>query len=552
MKSSHFALSPYDVPLMLFLISAILGLLPAYDPSLGYKTLAALASGAIFYFFVSRFAVKNRWWNLTASLASVLFGLVALYFITQAGYLGYEEKIGPITRLAGAISSVFPSIPVWRPLANSVATFLEGGIFLVLGLALTSTRRNNRLLFFAIAGLIGLALFLSASRGAWLAVFGAGLVWTALYWKPARYVLFALLVGLVGLVAWVAIRGDITVINQIPVASGVLGPLFIRPDRLEVYRNSIALIADVPFTGIGLGDQFALVYSRYGLLLPVPFLYYAHNLFLEIWLEQGILGEIAWVWIWAAVFTQAFTFRTSQERVGFESTWISLTAILIHSISDARQAQSLWCWLPFFINLSLNSAILLKANSLHKTNVITWIPPALAGGFLIVTLLIYQPLPAILQANQASLLQQKADLTPGLSPSSQKELRLQADRIFQQVLNQQPSNRTANQRIGFLELDNRDYPSAIRHLEAARIASPDHPGIRKALGLAYTFEGSPENAVQLLGDIPRIVDELNYWGWYFNTNGSVKIARNAYQVSILINPNQPDVKNFLDGHGSGQ
>ena len=42
--------------------------------------------------------------------------------------------------------------------------------------------------------------------------------------------------------------------------------------RLQLYRNSLYLIRDYAFTGIGLGSTFAMVYSRYGLLIFVPFL----------------------------------------------------------------------------------------------------------------------------------------------------------------------------------------------------------------------------------------------------------------------------------------
>jgi hypothetical protein len=47
--------------------------------------------------------------------------------------------------------------------------------------------------------------------------------------------------------------------------------------RLDLYRHSLSLVQDFPFTGIGLGDQFAMVLSRHALLIQVPFLTYPHN-----------------------------------------------------------------------------------------------------------------------------------------------------------------------------------------------------------------------------------------------------------------------------------
>ena len=85
-----------------------------------------------------------------------------------------------------------------------------------------------------------------------------------------------------------------------------LAPLFIRPDRLDVYQGSLALIEDVPFTGSGLGGQFAMQYSRYVLLIQVPFLTYSHNLYLEAWLEQGIFGMLALVCLGIALALTVF------------------------------------------------------------------------------------------------------------------------------------------------------------------------------------------------------------------------------------------------------
>lgn len=530
----------YDLPILLFLASAITGLWPAYDRRLALPTLAAYGAGALLYFLISRFCAAGPRREWTARSLGLAAAGVGLYYVTQLGHMGVEEKIGLLSRIAGWIAQLMPNLAWWKPLGNSVATFLEGPFFLLLGLILLERRRPWRYFWLAAWGVTGLALLLSASRGAWMALLGAGLLWAALHWRPARALAFvgaAALILLVGFVLW---RGDISAIDEIPVFNIVLDPLFIRPDRLEVYRNSLALIADAPLTGIGLGGQFGMVYSRYELLLHVPFLYYSHNLFLEVWLEQGMVGMAAWLWLAAAVISAPFLFPRMRGDQLTEAAWAGLLAMLIHGITDARQAQSVWLWLPFFMLLALH------AGATAGTRLRQALLPGAAGlVFLAACMAAFWPPEAAWLANHGAVLQQQADLAPGLSDTQRDSLRAQAGDRFEQVLIRQPGSRTANQRLGLLYFGQEDHEQAIPYLERALQANPQHPGTRKALGLAYTFVGQIEQAVPLLENQLNIVDELNYWGWYFKTQQREAASQNAYRLSLIFNPDQPGVQTLL-------
>jgi len=178
--------------------------------------------------------------------AGILGVLLSLFFITQAGRLGYDDKVESITSLATRISALFPNLAFWKPLANTVATYLESIFFIGVGLLLSIRNKGLRLFFLASTVIIGVALIFTSSRGAWLAVIAASLLWAAIYWKPVRLLTVLGTVGLVALILYVVIHRDINAIRQIPALNGVLVPLFIRPDRLEVYKNSLMLIAECP------------------------------------------------------------------------------------------------------------------------------------------------------------------------------------------------------------------------------------------------------------------------------------------------------------------
>ena len=64
----NFWLTALDLPLVLFLLSAVFGLWPAYDRSLCWNTLIALIAGVLLYALISRLAISHRWWRAIATV----------------------------------------------------------------------------------------------------------------------------------------------------------------------------------------------------------------------------------------------------------------------------------------------------------------------------------------------------------------------------------------------------------------------------------------------------------------------------------------------------
>jgi O-antigen ligase len=73
-----------------------------------------------------------------------------------------------------------------------------------------------------------------------------------------------------------------------------LHPAFSVIMRLNYWQESLAIIKAHPFVGVGLGN-FNLQNSRY-----------AHNSYLQIWAEMGILGLFSLIWIVSVVFKTCF------------------------------------------------------------------------------------------------------------------------------------------------------------------------------------------------------------------------------------------------------
>ncbi len=66
--------------------------------------------------------------------------------------------------------------------------------------------------------------------------------------------------------------------------------------RMEIYTNTRWLVTDFPFTGGGLAS-FPGLYSHYVMSVPFFLFGYAHDLFLDLALEQGIIGLLSFLFV---------------------------------------------------------------------------------------------------------------------------------------------------------------------------------------------------------------------------------------------------------------
>jgi len=65
-------LAPYDLPLILFFLSAVIAVLPAYDPHLSVKTLIAYGICALIYWVLAHGISHQRGWRIAALTLAVL------------------------------------------------------------------------------------------------------------------------------------------------------------------------------------------------------------------------------------------------------------------------------------------------------------------------------------------------------------------------------------------------------------------------------------------------------------------------------------------------
>ncbi len=224
------------------------------------------------------YAALARWYLASAQARRLAVSLFAAGGALEGGYAlarlatGHGLVVEGVVRISGTF-----------PHPNALALYLDRPVALAAVVALAFVPRA-RLAWLVAAALAGLALLLTFSRGALLAVAIALPVGLVLG-RRRRLAGAAVAAEAVGGIALVAL------------ASARIGSLFgggSGSARLSIWRSALAMIRDHPVFGVGL-DQFLYQYApRYVRpeAWPERFTSHPHDLVLDLWLRLGIMGVV--------------------------------------------------------------------------------------------------------------------------------------------------------------------------------------------------------------------------------------------------------------------
>ena len=299
---------------------------------------------------------RRHWWNpilaglLVGGLAEAVLALRQL----QGGAIALATWSDEVSILLGT-ERLYGSLG--NP--NLLGGYLVPIIPLAIGAALHWRSWPSRLFAAVTAGLAGLALLLSYSRGAWLGL-GAGLACFILLWgwfalpkfQGRRQAVFCglLLTALIMAVAMAVLLEPL----RVRFLSGLAG----RGDssinfRINVWMAAWQMLRDYPWTGIGPGqDAFNRIYPLYQ--QPMFNALSAYSMPLELAVELGLAGLLAGI----AIFWQALRKGLRQLKgavaTGAERGWPQISAMaavvglgahgLVDTIFLRPEVQLIW-WL---------------------------------------------------------------------------------------------------------------------------------------------------------------------------------------------------------------
>jgi O-antigen ligase len=277
--------TPYDAPLALFLVAALLSLLVTRYPLLSVRELRAVIVEPVAFFLLLHI--------FRGSPVLAVYGFVAGATLTAAAAIVQ----GPLG-IGGTHAEGVLRVQAWYPSANHLALMLGRAWPFLLAAALHRT--TWPLVSRSAMAIVGLGLLLTFSTGGWLGAIAGGLVVVGCL-GHRRLLLRA---GGLAVVALAAVSG---------LAIGGVLPERLNPlrqtggFRLDLWQSSLEMVRDHPLLGIGL-DNFAYVYPQFYLrpgAAAEPNLSHPHNWLLDVWLSLGVLGLIAFCWLLAQSWREA-------------------------------------------------------------------------------------------------------------------------------------------------------------------------------------------------------------------------------------------------------
>ena len=483
-----------------FLLSAGFGYWSAYNTENAFPKLLLLFLAILFVLLISTLNEKERAIHNTLGIGAIFFSLV---FIAVKLQLLSGPILLTANRLAGLSAVLSPFL--FSSLLNTQRTLFR--IALGLGTLLILT-----------------VLVLSGSRGAIASLLIALFIWWV-YTKDnsitnkikipfiALSVSGLLLVGALCLIFISKIQ--MTGLNNIPGAAS----------RIELYANSAFLLQDFGLLGGGL-NSFGGLYSQY--ILSVPFLLftYGHNLYIDLLLEQGVIGLISFLGVFISGFFLLLKHPDINKNI-FGACLASIIVLLMHGLIDDAIYGDIGSPLLFAAPAFAFRIPIERIEKMQRTGIYSL--------FLFLALLIAgfwaRPISAAFRSNLASINIAKVQLEnwpTGEWSRYENSAALEFSEIsLEDLLSKHPGHSPTLYKLGLINLEKKEFSLAVKRLVVAHQNNPQHPGIKKNLGFAYLWNNDIDNAKQILAEVPNAKEELFAYIWWWEGLNEPELSKNA-------------------------
>ena len=371
--------APLVVPWLLWLAACLLSWTQAL--SLGAalsETVKWIEMLALYLFVVATVGQRHIPWLLTAFLVAALAqaALGVYQSLMRVGPEGFLIFKGQMLRAYGTFRQPNPYagyLGLTLPIAYSI--FLWG-----LGRTITWVRapQPGHMLLFGLAaitfGSITVAMYASQSRGAWLGALAAVLT-TSFVRSRGAAVLFGFLVAvsLIGVASGatellpVGITqrfAEVIPTVQVPniATVEVTDANFPVIERLAHWQAALDMWRDHLWLGVGLGN-YPVIYPLYAIGRWRDALGHAHNFYLNVAAETGLVGLLLYGALW--LFILGFSWRVIRMTQGLPRAVAvgilgTLVALSVHNFADNLFVQGMYLHVAIILGILV---ILVKANN---------------------------------------------------------------------------------------------------------------------------------------------------------------------------------------------
>jgi O-antigen ligase len=314
---------PIRYPLMLFILALAVSLIFSRNITISVQELYKYVPAILLLAISISLSSKEKKWVI---LCIVLAGLVISFRAIYQYFFGFQNLLSYVAKKGISDSFVLDYISRKRPFYPFVTPNVLAG-YLSMIIPLTFIQKYKWWLIIPLSS----ALLLTRSLGALLSIFlGVAIYFYLKGDLKKRGILF--LAGLLIIIAGVLVSRNVAQkLHTLPVFSAVM--------RLSYWQDTLGIIKAHPWTGVGLGN-FNLIQSRY-----------AHNSYLQIWAEMGILGIVSFIWLIIAVLKESFQNLKDSASKNKIAGLISASAVfLLHNFVDFSfflpEASLIW-WVIF-------------------------------------------------------------------------------------------------------------------------------------------------------------------------------------------------------------
>jgi len=309
--------TPFNITLLLWLFMLIVSIGVTADPDLTLPKATGLLLGFALWRHIVWYIQGEQLleWGilglLLLSFGFILFGVLST---------GWATKVPFLTPILSRLPSTFVHLPESQSSgvsANQLAGTIEIPLLLILSILIGWRPRQYLIpakigLFLLFVGLAGI-MILTQSRSGWIGGI-SGILTLFFLWgimlprsKKRIAIRIAFIMPIILLLFGAIQIGSEKIQNvwEEPARETTVGNLSTIGFRKEVWQWAIAGVQDFPFTGMGLGTFRQVVRRLYPLNVPPTYdIAHAHNIFLQISLDVGLLGLIAYL---ALLMTAIFT-----------------------------------------------------------------------------------------------------------------------------------------------------------------------------------------------------------------------------------------------------
>ncbi len=338
-----------DAVVLIFLLIMVGGGTVAAS-SASMKPMLVYVSFMVGYFLVVNLIRSNEW--VMRCIIGVIgsCSVVSLYGLYQ-NFFGLAEKTWQdsdmFSEIEGRVVSTFEN-------PNVLAEYLIMVIPLILAMFIITKDKKARLIL-GFAGICtGGCLIYTWSRGAWLGFLIGILIFLVMYSKNT---LSALIFCCLGIPFLPFVLPDSIV--QRFTSIGNLGDSS-TSYRVNIWRGVLNMLGDGYWrSGVGIGnDSFRLVYPGYALsgIETAP---HAHNLYLQILIEVGVVGLVVFLCVLVLYAQSSFSLHASEtrrEKLVSSALFCGILSVLAQGMTDY-----IWynyrVFLMFWLVLGLGAAV---------------------------------------------------------------------------------------------------------------------------------------------------------------------------------------------------